>query len=68
VLAVRRAAVVGKRNLDDSIIAWAWREHRTHRDRYSMASADPAKAHLRFIRVRSRANARRLVDRARGVP
>ena len=36
-----------------SVIAWAWTRHRVVRERYSSAQADPANAHLRFIRLRS---------------
>lgn len=31
-----------------SILAWAWTEHDTYRQRYAAAMADPAFAHLRF--------------------
>jgi adenylate kinase family enzyme len=36
-----------------SIIAWAWTRHRVVRARYSAAQADPANAHLTFVRLRS---------------
>jgi len=36
-----------------SIIAWAWTQHRTYQERYAAAMADPACAHLRFVRLRS---------------
>jgi adenylate kinase family enzyme len=36
-----------------SVIAWAWSRHRAVRERYSSAQADPANAHLTFIRLRS---------------
>jgi adenylate kinase family enzyme len=36
-----------------SVIAWAWSRHRAVRERYSSARADPANAHLTFIRLRS---------------
>ena len=35
-----------------SVIAWAWTRHRIVRERYSRAQADPANAHLTFIRLR----------------
>ncbi|HEX5189348.1 MAG TPA: AAA family ATPase, partial [Streptosporangiaceae bacterium] len=31
---------------DESIIAWAWTQHRKYRHRYAAAQADPANAHL----------------------
>ncbi|MGN9840268.1 hypothetical protein ACTMTI_19300 [Nonomuraea sp. H19] len=42
---------------DDSIVRFAWKSHAKLRDRYPRASADPANAHLTFIRVASRADA-----------
>jgi adenylate kinase family enzyme len=47
-------------NPEQSVIAWAWRTHGTNRHRYQAAALDPAHAHLTFIRVTSRASARRL--------
>jgi adenylate kinase family enzyme len=38
---------------EESIIAWAWTKHRTYRDKYLAAQADPANARLRFVRVRT---------------
>lgn len=38
---------------DESIILWAWTHHRTYRERYSAAQADPANAHLAFVRLRT---------------
>jgi adenylate kinase family enzyme len=55
---------------EKSMIVWAWIKHAEYRSRYSAAARDPAHEHLRFIRVRSRALAQRLVasldDRAAG--
>ncbi len=34
-----------------SVIAWSWTRHRVYQDRYRHAMADPANAHLRFIRL-----------------
>jgi adenylate kinase family enzyme len=34
-----------------SVIVWSWTRHRVYRDRYLAAMADPACAHLRFIRL-----------------
>jgi adenylate kinase family enzyme len=38
----------------ESIISWAWHNHAKYRDRYGAAAADPANAHLTFIRLTSR--------------
>ena len=48
-------------NPEQSVIAWAWTKHAVNRQRYRAAALDPANAHLTFIRVASRADARRLV-------
>ncbi|MEV4176546.1 hypothetical protein [Nonomuraea sp. NPDC049709] len=45
---------------DESIIRYAWLKHAAYRARYREAAADPANAHLRFVRVASRADADRL--------
>jgi adenylate kinase family enzyme len=47
-----------------SIIAWAWTRHHIVRDRYSRAQADPANAHLTFIRLRSEHDVAALTGRA----
>jgi adenylate kinase family enzyme len=47
-----------------SIIAWAWTRHRVVRERYSSAQADPANAHLTFIRLRSDEDVAALTGRA----
>ncbi|MEV4358218.1 hypothetical protein [Nonomuraea sp. NPDC049625] len=44
---------------DESIIRWAWTKHAVYRERYRRAAADPANAHLTFVRVASRADAER---------
>jgi adenylate kinase family enzyme len=49
---------------EKSIIRWAWTRDQVYRDRYLAASADPAHAHLEFIRVRSPADAAALIGRA----
>jgi adenylate kinase family enzyme len=36
-----------------SVIAWAWTQHGKYHQRYGEAAADPAWAHLRFVRLRS---------------
>jgi adenylate kinase family enzyme len=51
-----------------SIIAWAWTRHRIYRERYQQAQADPASAHLEFIRLRSRAEAAAFLREARDRP
>jgi adenylate kinase family enzyme len=39
---------------EKSIISWAWHNHAKYRTRYGAAAADPANAHLTFIRLTSR--------------
>jgi adenylate kinase family enzyme len=34
-----------------SVIAWSWTRHHVNRDRFLRAMADPANAHLRFVRL-----------------
>ena len=41
-----------------SIIMWSWTQHAKYRVRYAEAMADPALAHLTFIRLRSPAEVR----------
>lgn len=48
-----------------SILRWAWTHHASYRERYLAAQSDPANAHLTFVRVRTRAEAAGLIDRAR---
>ena len=52
-----------RRSPEESIIRWAWTQHAKYRERYTVASTDPAYAHLTFIRIGSRADARRLLNR-----
>lgn len=47
-----------------SIIVWAWKGHRVVRERYGSAQADPANAHLTFIRLRSANDVAALTGRA----
>jgi len=49
----------------ESVISWAWHRYPVYRQRYVAAARDPASAHLRFIRVSTLAEARRLLDSAR---
>jgi len=53
------------RDPEKSIIAWAWVSYAKNRDRWRAAAADPAYAHLTFVRVASRADARRVVASGR---
>ena len=39
---------------EESIISWAWHSHAKYHDRYAAAAADPANAHLTFVRLTSR--------------
>lgn len=52
------------RDPNESVIAWAWHRDAVYRARYSAAGDDPAWQHLRFVPVRSRADARALLARA----
>jgi adenylate kinase family enzyme len=46
---------------DESIISWAWHNHAKYRLRYLAAAADPAHAHLTFIRLGGRRDAERFL-------
>jgi adenylate kinase family enzyme len=50
---------------EESIISWAWHNHANYRTRYGAAAADPANAHLTFIRLTSRGEVARFLA-ARG--
>jgi adenylate kinase family enzyme len=50
-----------KRDPEESIIRWSWTQHAKYRDRYRAAAADRQFAHLAFVRISSRADARRLL-------
>jgi hypothetical protein len=52
-------------NPEQSVISWAWHTHATVRARYAAASADPANAHLRFVRLAGRRDTARFLDEAR---
>ena len=41
---------------EQSILRWAWTNHDRYRDRYLAAQADPAYAHLNFVRIRTAAD------------
>jgi adenylate kinase family enzyme len=51
------------RSLDPekSVISWAWHSHAKHQARYGAAAADPANAHLTFIRLTSRGDTERFL-------
>lgn len=51
---------------DKSIIRWAWTRHEVYRERYAALSADPAYAHLTFVRIGSRRDLARLLAAAAG--
>ena len=38
-----------------SIIRWSWTQHATYQQRFTSAMSSPAYRHLRFVRLRSRA-------------
>jgi adenylate kinase family enzyme len=52
-------------NPEQSVISWAWHKHAPDRAKYAAAAADPASAHLRFIRLASRRDVARFLDDAR---
>jgi adenylate kinase family enzyme len=52
-------------NPEQSVISWAWHKHAPDRAKYAAAAADPASAHLRFIRLASRRDIARFLDDAR---
>jgi adenylate kinase family enzyme len=49
---------------DESVIAWAWQTYGSRRERYAALLADPANAHLTFVRLTSPAAARRFLRTA----
>jgi adenylate kinase family enzyme len=51
---------------EQSVISWAWHKHAEYHARYSAAAADPANAHLRFVRLASRRDVARFLGGARG--
>ena len=46
---------------EQSVVAWSWTQHGAYRDRYGAAAADPANAHLEFVRLRSPREVRRFL-------
>ena len=53
---------------EKSIISWAWHNHAKYRARYGAAAADPANAHLTFIRLASRRDVTRFLADPAGHP
>jgi adenylate kinase family enzyme len=53
---------------EKSILRWAWTQHARTRDRYQRAQADPANAHLEFIRLASPAQVAEFTRQARVRP
>ena len=52
-------------NPEQSIISWAWHKHAADRAKFAAAAADPASAHLRFIRLASHRDVARFLAGAR---
>jgi adenylate kinase family enzyme len=48
-------------NPEESVVRWSWVKHAHYRTLFTEASADPAFAHLRFVRLRSRADVEALL-------
>jgi hypothetical protein len=48
----------------ESVISWAWHRYPVYRQGYAAATRDPRYAHLRFHRIATRADARRLLNSA----
>ena len=53
---------------EESVIVWAWQTHARNRARYTAAAADPAFAHLRFVRLTSPRAVRRFLREAGDPP
>lgn len=53
-----------RRDPDENIALWAWRQHAVYRERYSAAATDPTYEHLRFVRIGTSADAERLLASA----
>ena len=52
-------------NPEQSVISWAWHKHAPDHAKYAAAAADPACAHLRFVRLASRRDIARFLAGAR---
>jgi adenylate kinase family enzyme len=55
------------RNKEESIIVWAWQTHAATRAKLEAAMADPENGHLRFVRLKNPAAARRFLRSGLGV-
>ena len=53
---------------EQSILRWAWTRHEHTREKYQQAQADPARAHLEFVRLTTPAQVAELVRRAGARP
>lgn len=53
-------------NPEQSVISWAWHKHAEYQSRYAAEAADPANAHLTFIRLTSRGDIVRFLAETRG--
>jgi hypothetical protein len=49
------------------VIRWAWDSYGPQVKRYEAAMADPRHSHLRFVRLRSKREVERFLERAAGV-
>jgi adenylate kinase family enzyme len=52
---------------ENSIVLWAWTSHPGQREKFRAAQADPANAHLRFVRLRTRKEIAALMRSAQSV-
>jgi energy-coupling factor transporter ATP-binding protein EcfA2 len=52
---------------EESVIAWAWQTYGSRRERYAGLLADPARAHLRVVRLTSPGAVRRFLRSTSGV-
>jgi adenylate kinase family enzyme len=48
---------------EENLVLWSWIKHPVYRRTYAAAAVDPCWAHLRFVRIRSRAEVRELLQR-----
>ena len=53
---------------EENIISWAWHSHAKYRNRYAAAVAEPANAHLTFVRLGGRRDAARFLADPAGFP
>ncbi len=55
-------------NPEESVIAWSWQKHAEYRQRYADAARDPVFAHLTFVRLGSRRDARTFLRQTVAMP